>query len=236
MNNIEQISINNLLHNVVRFDETDFQQIRHFVLELCKKLDDPTYFITDDIDSDLPILLKEKYGLVYGIIHENNIVALQAIDYNINKTLIFYDILGIDKNNNTIIEIGWAMVSPQCRKKGFSIHLSKLLEQATYLEIGNKICVTTIHPKNTNSLFLFLRLGYIGIKLTCHYNVIRLVMIKKLNSYFSIVSTQESIIVKNDDFEQQAQLLENGHVCNAAFEEQSNVFLKFIKFNSKIWL
>ena len=228
MNKLEQISINNHLCNIVRFDETDLQQIKDFVLKQCKELEDPTYFITDDIDTELPLLLKEKYGLAYGVVCENNIVALQAIDYDINKTLNFYELLGIDKSNN-IMEVGWAMVNPLWRGQNLSVYLSNLLEQEAYKETCNEIYVATIHPKNTSSLFLFLKLGYVGVKLTSHYNVIRLVMVKKLNSHFPIDPTQETIIVKDDDYKQQTQLTEKGYVCYGAFVEQDRVFLKFQK-------
>jgi|GEM_PF-2825490 len=230
MNKITRISINSHLCDVVRFGEINFQQIKHFILELCKGLEDPTYFITDDIDTELPFLLKEKYGLVYGILCGNNIIALQAIDYDRNKTLNFHELLGIGKSNN-IMEVGWAMVDTLYRGQNLSVYLSNLLEQAAYKETCNEICVATVHPKNTSSLFLFLKLGYIGVKLTCHYNVIRLIMTKKLNSHFPIDPTQETIIVKDDDYNQQTQLTENGYVCYGAFVEQKSVFLNFVKKN-----
>ena len=228
MNIKTQIFVNNHIFDVVKFDEKDFHQIKHFILKLCKGLDDPTYFITDNINTELPLLLKEKYGLAYGIVFENNIIAIQIIDYDINKALRFYDLLNIDKRKN-IMEVGWVMVTPLYRRQNLSVYLSNLLEQKVYRETYREICIATVHPKNTSSLFLFFKLKYIGIKLTSHYKVIRLVMIKKLNTHFLIDLTQETIIVKDDNYKQQAKLLKIGYVCYSAFVAESNVFLKFAK-------
>lgn len=226
---IENIHINNVIGKVVRFEEFEFYQIKKFILKQCKELKDSSFFITNDIDSELPLLLKRGYGLVYGIVIENKIVAVQAIDYNIDGKIDFLKAHKICNNNN-FIEVGWAMVAQQYRKIKLATYLSKLLEQHTYQEIGNKICVATVHPKNTDSILLFFRLGYIGIELTFHFNVIRLIMIKKVNSFISFDLNQKSIIVRNDNFRQQEVLFDSGYFCtNVQIQENETAFFVFSK-------
>jgi RimJ/RimL family protein N-acetyltransferase len=237
MNKINTITTKNPFGNkiemdVVRFYKNDFQILKNFILGVWEKLEDRTHFITDDIDSVFPILLKEGYGLVYGIVYKEEIIAVQAMDYDINKSLDFYELLEIDKSNN-IMEIGWAIVNPLYRRNSISTNLVNILEKAANLETRNKICIATVHPDNISSLFLFLRSGYVGVKLTNHYNVIRLVMIKRIDLHFPINPTQESIIIKNDDHKQLMQLMENGYLCNGIFSEDNNIFLKFVKASFK---
>jgi RimJ/RimL family protein N-acetyltransferase len=232
MNNVGQVNINDAVCDIVKFNSADFSKIRRFVLGICKRFDDPTFFIIDDIDSVLPSILKEKYGLVYGITCGNEIIAIQAINYGIDELLNFSEVLEIAKDI-IFMEVGWAMVAPLYRKNNLSTQLSKLLEQTAFKETGNEICVATVHPLNISSVFLFLRLGYIGVKLTYHFNLIRLIMVKKIHLHFPFNVVHEFIAIKNSDYNQQFHLMEKGYVCHDAFIEQNNVLLKFIKFDFK---
>jgi hypothetical protein len=231
MTNIERVDVNNIACNIVKFETNDFIRIKSFVKEICEYLDEPSFFIIDDIDIVLPTLLNDKNGLVYGIVCKNEIIAVQAVDYDINNILGFNKELGLPKDI-VFMELGWAMVNTKFRKKNLSTKLANLIEFEACKEIRSNYFAVTVHPINTSSLFLFFRLGYIGVKLIQYFDVIRLVMIKKIN--FTPVASKEKLsMVSTSDYEKQNLLFKNGYVCNNVLMHQENVSIAFYKYDFK---
>src|SRR6476646_4540280 len=117
----------------VRLEPDDFPMIRSFILRLCSELVNPDFFITSDIDSELPALLQRGGGLVYGAVAGGSLVATQAIVFDSGLDAQIVGMMsGVDFSRP--VESSWTMVAASYRRLGIAQKLAVRLEIDAYRE------------------------------------------------------------------------------------------------------
>lgn len=70
---------------------SDFDNIKDFVVEQHNNLEREDFFIIEDIDTELPVILSN--GIVVAIMQNDKILGLQAIDLSLKNSLALQEIL-----------------------------------------------------------------------------------------------------------------------------------------------
>jgi GNAT superfamily N-acetyltransferase len=197
---------------LVRFELEDFPLVRSSVMQMARGLD-ADHFITSDIDTVLPQLLEPGKGLVYGGLSGSKVVATQAVEFDALHGIPLRESLRA-LLPETRMESGWALVSPNHRRRGLSRRLHQALETDAVSETRARLCLATIHPTNAASLRLYFKLGYVGVDSTTHFGVPRVILLKHLGRPIRTTRSKgtRSTAAENDE-RTQAQLLHDGFVC-----------------------
>lgn len=157
---------------------SDFDNIKDFVVEQHNSLEREDFFIIEDIDTELPVILSN--GIVVAIMQKDKILGLQAIDLSLKNSLTLQEILqSVYTTNGELYELGWTMVRKECRGKNYA---KKLIEHVcSYLEdISEYTLVATVHPANTIALKVYMDYGMKPIFQTQYYGYDRTFLIKKV--------------------------------------------------------
>lgn len=214
--------------DLVRFHESEFELVKNFVVEQHKNLNDSTYFIIDDIDSELPNILKDGRGAVIGFIYQEKVISIQAVDYDVEGLLNLQSTFQIYEFER-LMEIGWAMVLPDFRKIGLASFLLNYLEELAKDEHSNKEFAATVHPNNVGSVALFLNNGYVGFRLKEHFGLIRMLLVKVKDLDALNVDYRNYVEVLSSQYDEQTKLFNNGYICKEIRAEDSKTYLIFFK-------
>lgn len=208
--------------------KTDYKAIKNFVLQQYELLPNKSFFIIDDINTELPFLFNNKNGRVYIATHNNHIIALQTVSFlNNNQLQSQLQHQSIFLSNN-YVEFGWTMVAPDYRKKGIAINLSRKLEEDLFNQTESVVYVATVHPQNINSLYLYFKLGYIGLELHEHFGLPRLFLVKSNGVQTQTIKGTE-ILIGFSDQSTLKQSLNNGYICASICADNNNYFYKLRK-------
>lgn len=210
---IKRVDQVNCKADIVQLFEVDYNKIRSFVIHEYNHMN-PAQFIIDDIDNKLPQILKSNCGMVVGAIYNGTIIALQAMDYNILGNSFFCEQFPSFLANTTFMELGWTITAPCFRGNELAIYLGKLIETASLHKTGNNFSVATIHPENAYAVRTFLKLGYLGVALVTHFNVIRLLVFKDITYNNRIKIYSPTIYIDNNDCEKLSYYFYKGYFCN----------------------
>ena len=157
---------------------SDFDNIKDFVVEQHNNLEREDFFIIEDIDTELPVILSN--GIVVAIMQNDKILGLQAIDLSLKNSSALQEILqSVYTSNGELYELGWTMVRKECRGKNYA---KKLIEHVcSYLgDISEYTLVATVHPANTIALKVYMAYGMKPIFQTQYYGYDRTFLIKKV--------------------------------------------------------
>lgn len=157
---------------------SDFDNIKDFVIEQHNSLERKDFFIIEDIDTELPVILSN--GIVVAIMQRDKILGLQAIDLSLKNSLALQEILqSVYTTNGELYELGWTIVRKECRGKNFA---KKMMEQVCgYLEdVSEYTLVATVHPANTIALKVYMDYGMNPILQTQYYGYDRTFLIKEI--------------------------------------------------------
>jgi len=175
----------------VKLSLCDFGDVKKFILSNHELLDDKTHFIVDDIDT-LKELFNSGRGLVYGIKIGEKLIAVQAMDYNREDYLKFKKVFSWLGKKDEVMEIGWAMVTPEYQGNKLTHILMGMLERDAHEETGSRFVATTAHPHNISSLFVYLKNGYLGYKIKEHYDNIRMFLLKDIRRSITLEISETS--------------------------------------------
>lgn len=157
---------------------SDFDNIKDFVVEQHNNLERKDFFIIEDIDTELPVILSN--GIVVAIMQNDKILGLQAIDLSLKNSLALQEILqSVYTTNGKLYELGWMMVRKECRGKNFA---KKLIEHVCSCleDISGYTLVATVHPANTIALKVYMDYGIKPILQTQYYGYDRTFLIKEV--------------------------------------------------------
>jgi len=227
----EKIAIKNkgmVWVDIIKLSSKDFPHLKKFVLKNYMQIKDKNHFIIDDIDTELPFLLKENEGLVFGIKINGELVAIQAINFNKNDRLNFCKLIDNYNRRDSIMEIGWAMVDKYYQGNGFSIKLMRYLEKEAFQKTQNEICLATVHPHNINSLFVFFKAGYVGYKILQYYGKERIFLLKNVNHEIYI-DYHTTVSASNNNFHLPTLPFFQDYVCFNIQKERHEYKFLFAK-------
>ena len=178
---IGKINFNNkrniLNVTLVVLEDTDIQAVRRFVLEQHAKMERKDFFIIEDLDTELPLIFENDKGVVYGVMLDNKIIAIQAIDFSVeNSVRLRYFIHSFLKNDYPIYEMGWTMVASEFRGYHIAEYLVSYIENS--IKEQNCILSATVHPENIKALALYMKRGYRGYAIAEYYGYNRMFLIK----------------------------------------------------------
>lgn len=166
--------------DLVKFESSDFHNVKKFILKEYVNIRQKDFFILEDIDTVLPLLLQNK-GLVYGAVHDNQIVAIQAIDLSIENSNSLKLLLSKYVPADKYVEMGWTITNRCYRHKGIASSIVRVVEDIVSTKLADPIFVATVHPQNINALKVYLHLNYYGVILKYHFGVPRIFLLKGNN-------------------------------------------------------
>lgn len=175
----KQIEYNENGTEIIRMGISDFNRLKDFIIEQYNTLECKDFFIIEDIDTELPIILKN--GIVISIVKNNQILGLQAIDLNKKNSSNLKEILNPTGDSNLeFYELGWTLIHNEYREKGFA---TKLLKQiCSYLNfVSEFILVATVHPLNNAAFKLYSNFGFRAMFQTKYYGYDRILMVKEIH-------------------------------------------------------
>ncbi len=167
-------------HLIIKELKTDdFSIVKDFILEQHRKLVRKDFFITDDLNTELPVILEE--GLVIGLFHGDVLIGIQALDMNKENSAILKDIISPTYTTSlNIYELGWTIIHTDYRNNSYAHYLVKnIIEMA---DISDKcVLLVTIHPENVAAIHLYEDFGFQPIFQTKYYGYERVFMLKEVN-------------------------------------------------------
>lgn len=201
----------------------DTENVKNFILTQYNYFDRKDYFIIDDLDTELPCIFEKNMGIIYGVLYDNKLIALQAIDFSKrNDQMLRPYIQKFVNKDCQIYELGWTLVEKEFR--GFNI--ADYLIKYTKKHISDRqdhILVATVHPENITALYLFFRNGFNGYLLDEYYGYIRMFLIN--NPILKNIDSQ--IYVEPKDFKKIKELFNNGYVCSNIISRAEETYLSF---------
>lgn len=214
---------NTLNAKLVILEEDDIQAVRSFVLEQHAKMDRKDFFIIEDLDTELPLIFAKGRGLVYGIVLDDKIIAIQAIDFSAeNSRRLKSYIHKFVKKNFPIYEMGWTLVASEFRGYHIAEYLVSFLENTTVKK--EHILLATVHPENYKALALYMGRGYRGCVITEYYGYWRMFLIKMPLSG-KVVS---KAYVECSDLKIIQDALCRQYFCENIVEKNGKVFLEMV--------
>lgn len=155
-----------------RLGRDDWPNVRRFVLGQVSLLTDPEYFIVDDLDSSLPLILTGG-GIVFAAKSHGVIIGLQGVDFDSPLPL---DDAGAE--GDVSMECSWSMVAPEFRRRGIARQLLRRAEAGALAATGRDRLWATVHPANHASLRLYQSVGYFPIRRIAHFGLLRELLVK----------------------------------------------------------
>lgn len=207
---------------VVKLELSDLNFIKVFILKEYENIQQKDFFIIDDIDTELPMILNNN-GIVYGVLHNNEIVAIQAIDFSIENNNHLKPYLAKYISGVNYVEMGWTMTKSSYQHKSIASSLIKLLEEAVSDKLEKSILVTTVHPRNLKALKTYLHNGYLGYTLERYYGLPRIFMLKISNK---IYKKELAFKIEASNYEEIKKAFKDGFVLfDIVQEEQIDYFV-----------
>jgi hypothetical protein len=172
---------------------------KYFILDTYATLENKDFFSFIDLDASISKLLDSRYGLLYGLLDDDMIVALQGVEFD--------TFLGVYKWNCNepsqfvVSEIGWALVSSRYRGNRLTNILTIELENDAKLLHGCIKFIATVHPNNTLSLRAFFGMGYMGYSLVLLNQLPRVILAKNIFPQLSYPPSGELVNMGSFSFE-----------------------------------
>lgn len=208
---------------LVALEKTDIQVVRCFILEQHSKMNRKDFFIIEDLDTELPLIFEKDKGIVYGILLDNRIIAIQAIDFSAeNSRKLQLHIHEYLNNDFPIYEMGWTLVDLEFR----GYHLAKYLVSYVEKTIMKQECIllATVHPENIKALVLYMKQGYRGYTIKGYYGYSRMFLIKFPLSG-EVIS---KVYVELGDLKKIQEALNKQYFCGNIVEKDNNIFIEMV--------
>lgn len=210
---------------LVKFELSDYELLTNFIFEQYKQITNKEFFILDDIDTALPLILNNN-GIVYGALYNDEIVAIQAIDFSIENHSNLKPFLAKYFRDSVFVEMGWTMTKIGFQNKGIATSLIKQLEEAILDNLKNTVLVTTIHPSNIKALKTYLHSGYLGYTHETYYGLPRIFLLK----YFNRLDKKNlTIKINTSDTECIKRAFENGFMLSDIAQEEKIIYFVYQK-------
>jgi len=208
--------------NIVQINEADIEILKEFIMTQFQLLTIKDYFIIDDIDTELPEILRDSNSYMIGVVYNNSLIAIQALDFNERINKLFCSILKVNKQ---IGEMGWTLVDKDYYGFKISRYLIKKIEFFAVRSFDEKILISTVHPNNIPALKLYLSLGYYGVKLNNLFSLDRIICVK--NTKYDL--WHNKIIIETTNERQLSQYLNNNYVLIDIIKLDSKYFYVLVK-------
>jgi len=218
----KEASEQNFNYQIEQFSYADFSVVKAFFGSIHDNLKEKSHFIIADLEEVLPSLLYGDKGLLFGALHEDEIIAIQGMDF-----LPPEDVAALP-NDLRALEIGWTAVTAEFRNIGLAKKLSHIIEHEAYRKTNNPSIVATVYPENIIGLSLYFSLGYIGYKFMEHLERPRIFLYKNSQKPF-IANNSILKYVSYDDYKMQKKLFDSGYLCVSI--DVKNRTLQFVKGN-----
>lgn len=208
---------------LVVLEDDDIQAVRCFVLEQHAKMKRKEFFIIEDLDTELPLILEKDKGVAYGVLLDNKIIAIQAIDFSVeNSERLRFFIHSFLKNDYPIYEMGWTMVDSEFRGYHIAGYLVSYIENS--IKEQNCILSVTVHPENIKALALYMKQGYRGYAIAEYYGYSRMFLIKMQLSGRVI----SKMCIECSKLKEIQDALCKQYFCESVIEKDGKAFMEMI--------
>lgn len=222
---IEKISFNynnNILNmRLVSLLKEDTEMVRRFILEQYEMLERKDFFIIEDIDTELPLLFGQNTGFVYGIVMNDSLIAIQAIDCSVkNDAMLRNHLRNLIDDKIKIYEMGWTMVDYKLRGHHIAEYLLEYIQSKINDE--NIALIATVHPENILALKLYFKNGFKGYVVDNYYGYCRFFLIKTLK--YSNLYFDNGVYVDFADTRMIKEMLERKYICTEIIKRKNKFF------------
>ena len=208
--------------NIRVLQQDDYSLVKKFILENHKAIEDPDFFIVDDIDTALPAMFTGT-GVVYGAYVGDELIGVHGLDFSQeNHTLISPHVAPFVKDK-PLAEMGWTMVKKAFQGQGVASSLIALSEKEAP---SGYDYIVTVHPANVAALKAYLKNGYQGVTLQTYYGKPRVFLIKRSSG----VHAEEKYVKEVPLEKLQAECFLDGDVLVKVEKQGGRYCAKFVSY------
>jgi len=205
-----------------KLNYSHFEEILNFI-----NIHKGEYFILSDIDR-LKDALADGFSYCIKNYENNEMLAFLAANLNDGEESLFKYEGSKYLKEDSVVEIGWAVVHQGYRKKRLLKRLITIIENKIFSERKQKIFGATIDPKNIDSLFAFIRRGYIAFDMKDIKGEPRLLLIKDISENPTWVNNDNCCIYnKSESIKMFQNEFSKGYVCNLIRRTNTGVEICF---------